>query len=223
MAKRFIDTNMFKDDWFSDLDNDQKLFFIYYICTCDHAGIFKFNKRLIEFEIRCNDAKIMIESLHERIIHIKNDIYWMPKFFIFQYPNFPDKQFNSAISAFKSLKYNKIPIDIINSYLTLNEDLTNSYLTVAQVLPNTYGNGNGNGNIIINEYSKEIPTMEEFKKYCKQKGYIEHIGETAWNYYNNLGWKDKNGNQVKNWKNKLIENWFKEIHKEVKGSKNLAR
>lgn len=221
MAKRFIDTNIFKDDWFSNLDSDQKLFFIYYICSCDHAGILKFNKRLIEFEINCNDSKIMIESLSDRIIHIKNDIYWMPKFFTFQYPNFPEKQFASAISAFKSLKSNKIPIDIINSYLTLTEDLHKTYLSVAEVLPKTYGNGNGNG--IIDSKQKKKPTIEDFKKYCKEKGYIEHVGETAWNYYENNNWEDKNGTPVVNWKNKLVNNWFKEIYKVQKGSKEIAR
>jgi len=37
MSKRFIDTNLFQDEWVNELSKDCKLFFIYHITTCDHA------------------------------------------------------------------------------------------------------------------------------------------------------------------------------------------
>ena len=43
MAKRFIDTEIFNDDWFMELSKDAKLFYIFYITNCDHAGILKLN------------------------------------------------------------------------------------------------------------------------------------------------------------------------------------
>jgi len=54
------------------------------------------------------------------------------------------------------------------------------------------------------------PTLDEMKEYCTAKGYNESIGERAFNYYEELGWKDKDGKQVKNWKLKLISVWFKD-------------
>lgn len=54
------------------------------------------------------------------------------------------------------------------------------------------------------------PTLEEMQEYCIVKGHDESLGERAFNYYDELGWKDKNGKPVKNWKNKLIKVWFKD-------------
>ena len=50
MAKRFIDTLIFDDEWFCELSKDSKLFFIYFITKCDHAGILRFNKSLCKFQ-----------------------------------------------------------------------------------------------------------------------------------------------------------------------------
>lgn len=66
------------------------------------------------------------------------------------------------------------------------------------------------------------PTLLDFKKYCVERGYHENIGETAFYYYQNMNWIDKEGNAVKNWKNKLNNVWFKEDNKIQKGSKKIA-
>jgi hypothetical protein len=51
------------------------------------------------------------------------------------------------------------------------------------------------------------PDLEEFKNYCKEKGF-EHIAEKAFNHYSKFEWKDANGNVVKDWKRKLSTVWF---------------
>jgi len=50
MAKRFIDTALFDDSWFMDLSVENKLFFVYLITNCDHAGIIDLNLKLAEFK-----------------------------------------------------------------------------------------------------------------------------------------------------------------------------
>ena len=57
------------------------------------------------------------------------------------------------------------------------------------------------------------PTLEEVKSYFKEKGYKEETAITAFEYYNVSNWHDKNNNQVKNWKQKMISVWFKEENK----------
>lgn len=66
----------------------------------------------------------------------------------------------------------------------------------------------------VNE-SKEFtaPSVSEVREYFKEKGYSEFEGEKAWNYYNASTWKDRDGNQVLNWKQKMISVWFKEESK----------
>ncbi len=53
------------------------------------------------------------------------------------------------------------------------------------------------------------PTKEEVMTYFFDKGYESFSGIKAWEYYNELGWKDKNGKQVLNWRSKMIM-WFSE-------------
>ena len=49
MAKRFTDSTKWDDPFFADLSNDYKLLWIYILDKCDHAGIYKVNKKMAEF------------------------------------------------------------------------------------------------------------------------------------------------------------------------------
>jgi len=57
------------------------------------------------------------------------------------------------------------------------------------------------------------PSVEDFKSYADERGYSHHIAEKAWHNYENAGWKDSKDKEIKNWKNKLNNVWFKEDHK----------
>ena len=50
------------------------------------------------------------------------------------------------------------------------------------------------------------PTLEEVRKYCEERNNNVDY-EKFYDYYESNDWKDKNGNQVINWKMKLIANW----------------
>ncbi len=56
------------------------------------------------------------------------------------------------------------------------------------------------------------PTLEEINAYCQSQGYVLD-GQYIYNYYDELGWKDKNGNPICNWKIKLQTVWFKPEHR----------
>lgn len=56
------------------------------------------------------------------------------------------------------------------------------------------------------------PTIEDIKKYTLDKGY-EVDANKIWHYYNDNNWKDAKGNQVINWKTKILNNWCKEENK----------
>jgi hypothetical protein len=53
------------------------------------------------------------------------------------------------------------------------------------------------------------PTKNEFRDYCKEKGF-GHIADRAYEYYNSNDWRDSHGDKIRNWKQKLIGVWFDE-------------
>jgi hypothetical protein len=57
------------------------------------------------------------------------------------------------------------------------------------------------------------PTLEDVINYFNDNGYTKESGTKAFNYYSNLGWKNSKGNQVINWKNTMLNNWFKDENK----------
>lgn len=57
------------------------------------------------------------------------------------------------------------------------------------------------------------PTLEEVMAYFKQNGYLEEVGRKAHMGYSEAGWKDSYGKPVLNWKQKMINVWFREEHK----------
>jgi hypothetical protein len=59
------------------------------------------------------------------------------------------------------------------------------------------------------------PSFQEFSEYCKSRGFSQ-IADRAFNYYVEGGWKDKNGKQVNNWKQKLNGIWFRPENEDKK-------
>jgi len=52
------------------------------------------------------------------------------------------------------------------------------------------------------------PSLDEVQSYINEKGYQVNALQFI-EYYSKLGWKDRNGNPVKNWKQKLLTVWVK--------------
>jgi len=52
------------------------------------------------------------------------------------------------------------------------------------------------------------PVLNDVLVYFDENGYSKEAATKAFNYYNNLGWKNSKGNQVLNWKNTMLNNWF---------------
>jgi len=72
-------------------------------------------------------------------------------------------------------------------------------------------------NIKDKENIKEFtpPNFEEIKSYFIEKGYSIQSAKKAYDYYEAANWKDSKGNQVKNWKQKMIGVWFKDENKQM--------
>lgn len=57
------------------------------------------------------------------------------------------------------------------------------------------------------------PALFEIQKYFSENGYSNEAAEKAFKYYDSANWKDSNGKQVNNWKQKMIAVWFKPENK----------
>lgn len=60
---------------------------------------------------------------------------------------------------------------------------------------------------------KKQPTQDEVIQFFKDKGYSSDAAIRAFDYYNAGGWRDRDGKEVKNWKQKMIAVWFKPENK----------
>lgn len=63
------------------------------------------------------------------------------------------------------------------------------------------------------------PTLPEVVEYFKSKGYDPLIAERAWEGYDVADWVDSQGKRIKNWKQKMIQVWFRPEFK-IKVSKD---
>lgn len=136
MAKRLTDSTKWNDNWFTNLPMDMKLVWIYLLDSCDHAGVYKVNLKLLRFQTDCERTESeIIEYLKDRI-YIKNDKWFIPKFITFQYKNF----FTSNTPAIKSARELLISHNIIepkdNSFDKITKELNNPSIRVIEPLPN---------------------------------------------------------------------------------------
>jgi len=164
MAKRFIDTGLFDDPWFMDLSKDAKIFWVYCITKCDHAGIIELNERLFKFQTGLKSMQTVIKELSNRLIMVNEQYYFIPKFIVFQYPNFPNSKVRSQKSA----------IDILNKFKI---DYT-KYLSVSELLDKSYEHEHVYGYGYENEHVKKA-----FIKNVKEEGEQLNISDKILNNF----------------------------------------
>ena len=121
MAKRFLDTNIWNKKWIRELDPKLKLFWLYLMSKCDHAGIYDVDIELASFQLKVElSEKEILKAFNGNIKIIKNNKWFIPKFIDFQYGTLNDK-----VNAHRSA------INILEKYgLYKNKELNNSCLSV---------------------------------------------------------------------------------------------
>lgn len=142
MAKRFMDSRMWRDPWFRQLPWYYKLFWIYLLSECDHAGFWKKDIAAAEFYLGyhpLNEAEILLEfnkEDKERVQVIKPTLWYIPSFVEFQYGELkPNNNTHIAIhnrlvraglrqglpSPFKGVKEKEKEKDIYNSIRSIEK------------------------------------------------------------------------------------------------------
>lgn len=226
MAKRFIDTGLFDDEWFAELDKDCKLFWLYFLTKCDHAGLLKVNKKLIEFQTGINSLERVIEHFADRIITV-NGLFFCYKFIEFQYPGFPKskvRQQEGAISILAAagiwdLKTNSLQ-EKFKSLVRVSKELPNSYVYEHD---NVSGNGSVSGVlqnspiVFFNAEEEILKSKIRFEQICMAAGAgKEQAKESLHKYHLYLEEKEQYPKPLKS----LFAGFEKWLINEKKFSKN---
>jgi len=109
MAKRFTDTDKWKDEWFTELDPILKILWIYITDTCDHAGFWKVNFRLASYCLNSPvDKQSAINAFSQRVDVLSDDIWFIKKFIRFQYGVPLNIKNNAHKGVLKSLEKHRV-------------------------------------------------------------------------------------------------------------------
>ena len=168
MAKRFTDSEKWNDVWFTELNNDQRIIWIYLLDNCDNAGIFKLNMKLINFNCSTNiSVEEFIFIYKERITQINKESWLINKFCSYQYgSDFLIKTGNKAVqSAIKKLMEVKV-VELIDNNYTLSIPYSSTINTLSiedkypiDTLKDKDRDKDVDKNIFKEEYKDEVECM----------------------------------------------------------------
>jgi len=104
MAKRFTDSEKYKDPWFRKLKPEIKMLFLFICDDCNHAGIWKenFDSFFMYYNFRLNHDDM--KPLSEKVIRIDSDTYLIKSFIKFQYGNL-NPQNKAHLGVIRALNY----------------------------------------------------------------------------------------------------------------------
>lgn len=220
MGKRFTDTEIWNEDWFIDMTNDHKLFWIYLKDACNYAGIWRVNKKQFEF---VTGIKIDLEKFYsiinvgkQRIKKIGADKWFLTQFILFQNGSTLNGNNNAHYGILKEL--NNYGIDTCIFEVKERSKTVQSEVKVGSRTGVFDPQGIGKGKRKkekggVGEKENKIPTVEMVEIYFVENGYSAEVGKKAFRYYNDAGWKDSRGQKVLNWKQKMQSVWFKDENK----------
>ena len=133
MAKRFTDTEKWRDEWFGSLSNDYRIIWLYLVDSCSIAGIWKKDFRGLNFN--CNTQITETEFLKvfgSRLID-RGNFFFIPKFVRFQCPKGLNSDKPAVVSIVNELVLN-------NLTETIHQLFGNDYLIIKDK-----GKGKGKG------------------------------------------------------------------------------
>lgn len=177
MAKRFTDTMKWNEDWYLDLSLVDKLFWIYICDNCDHAGIFKPNKRMFELLIGGKiDVQKFLQTVNKdkaRVCVLGNGRWFLAGFIEFQYGNKLNPNNRVHKSILNILNDNDLNLEIFDSKISLDAPTKDS---------------------------RNIPeSTQEVITYFKGKGSNKREAERFYYFYESQGWR-VGKNPMKDWR-----------------------
>ena len=191
MANRFTDSRKWDDPWFRKLPCKYKVFFIFLIDKCNHAGIWKVDFESASFHIgETLDKDEVIKIMNGRIIELKEK-WFIPKFIDFQY----------QVSVENLNPGNRVHQSVLS--LLTKEGLIKGLVSPFQGCKDKDYNKDKDKD---KDRGMVIPTLEEVIEYCKERN--NGVDSNKWfNFYSAKGWLIGK-NKMKDWK-AAVRTWEK--------------
>jgi hypothetical protein len=177
MAKRFTDSEKWKDPFFEELTKDLKLAWLYLLDDCDHAGIWKKSIKRLNFSIDTNfTEKDLLEAFKDRIVVLNADKWFIPKFITFQYGNdFIKSKQKAVLSVVKILNENNLIKELDNGTLTISIPLTNPMETLMDTDTDTVMDKNMNTDTSMDKVMRKDMEMRMRKDKRLSKEQLENV------------------------------------------------
>lgn len=148
MARRFTDTEKWRDDWWGPLSNDYRMIWLYLVDSCSIAGIWKKDFRSLNFNCNTNiSEEKFVEVFGQRMVD-RGNYFFIPKFLRFQCPKGLNSNKPAILSIVKEIEQNNL-IEIVH------ESLGNDFLIIKD-------KGKGKGMVKDKEQEKKKESGENF-------------------------------------------------------------
>jgi hypothetical protein len=223
MAKRFTDTEKWRDEWWQSLSNDYKIVWQYLLDHCDHAGTIKSEFKLMSFmcDVKIEPSQFW-KVFRSKVIEIENTDRWLiVNFCKNQYPSGLESNKPAVVSAKAILlKYNVLSIiqQSFNNHYTMIKDKD-----MDKDMDKDEDKDEEKGIALIEKKETAIAPRnvphDEFHAYFTELGYPQEADKFI-DYYSSNGWK-VGRNAMKDWR-ATARRWVRRNH-DVQADKRLVR
>jgi hypothetical protein len=200
MAKRFIDTDLFKKRFVRGLRGPYKLLWVYLFCECDNAGIWEVDVQAAELYCGHKFNLDEIKKAFGEKIHFFNDDgkAFIPDFIEFQYGEVSLDSKNPALKSVIS-KLSKYQLfEVLNKGATKPQN--SPFLGAKDMDKDKEMDKDKGGTGEKTKGARFVPpTLAEVAAYCKERGNTVDPQQFI-DYYTARGWKYKGGLVMKDWK-----------------------
>lgn len=168
MAKRFTDSEKFRDNWYRKLKPKHKCLWEYMLSECSIAGILEFDFDIMSLYIGEKITQSDLELFSDKLVYLTEDKIFIPNFIKFQ-----QKELNPSNPAHKNiiLELEKYDIPITLENIDLQSPSKGASKGLQSPISNSIGNSNSisNSKEVITKNKKIINEFENFWKECPRK------------------------------------------------------
>lgn len=226
MAKRFTDSAKWDDPWFSELPSKYKLFYLYLLDECDHAGVWKVNFRKANFMVGETLEPSEVRRFMSDRVRVIDEAYWhVTKFIKFQYGMLRNDRM--SLSALAILEKHGLTDIVEEAKEAPSKPLPSPFVGVKDK------DKDKDMDMVKEEEGKnrkthERPTIEQCVQASQMKGFSAKQGEAYFHFRERDGWttvRGKEGNRfpIENWTSDLVHCISKGyVDKDVKPTNETA-